>query len=162
MDFAKWLNIQEMANFTVPDEADFKMPCNKKEKDFGCKVGMIDMRFEDNPKTLDDNEKVLNNGSYFIAKIPMMNNLGGTGQYLVYSGMKDNPRLENNPLTLKKLQEPRQEKWLDGVKTVRHIMLPDNWWEKALMLDDEYDQIQKARGDFDGSRWSSAAMKDQA
>lgn len=162
MDFAKWLNIQEMANFTVPDEADFKMPCNKKEKDFGCKVGMVDMRFEDNPKTLDDEGHVLNNGSYFIAKIPVMNSLGGTGRYLVYSGHLTHPRLENNPLTLKKLQEPRREMVGDKMQTIRHIMLPDDWWHKALILDDEYDQIQKARGDSDGSRLANAAMRGQA
>lgn len=59
-----------MASFTLP----------KKISVFGKEYDAVDMQFEKEPKTLDKNGHVMNQGSKFFAKLPDSNN------YIVYDG----------------------------------------------------------------------------
>lgn len=60
----------EMASFSLPRRISI----------FGNKYDAIDMQFEKDPKTLDKNGHVMNQGSKFFAKVP------DSDSYIVYDG----------------------------------------------------------------------------
>lgn len=97
-------NYIEMASFTLPS------PIKIKDQ----KVGLIDMQFELEPVTFDDNGKVMNQGSKFIAKFPDRNS------YLIYDG---------DGYASISSEEEALELLNHGYKKI-----PDSWWEKARFL----------------------------
>lgn len=139
MNFTKWLLIQEMASFSIPPGVDFEIPCNHTEP-FGCRVGGIDMRFEDPPRTTDKNGKMLSQWSSFIGKIPKQNS------WLIYSG--GDPYLESNPQKIEQLKDSD------------YTLLPDDWWVKAEVLGKNTKPINYARGDIEGTRTAIGTTMD--
>ncbi len=172
MNFAEWLHINEMSSFTIPNGVDFEIPCNRQDRDFGCHVGALDMRFEDPPQTKDGFGRVLNQGSNFVGKIP------DTNDYLVYNGKAS---ISNNPKELiRKSREitpqlrhlfalaqqtapgPEREQIVDQLHAMQkhyYTMLPDNWWQKADILGKDYERISAAQGDIDGTRPASLGTR---
>jgi hypothetical protein len=102
MKFKKWF---EMASFTLPDSI----------KIGDKKFGAIDMQFELHPKTLNRDGTVMNQGSKFLAKIPVSKNyIGYDGQgyaFFVSAGK------------------------IESLIKSGYTKIPDNWWHKARFLD---------------------------
>lgn len=101
MDFRQFF---EMASFTLPHSIDVN----------GENITAIDMQFELEPKTINKNGKVMNQGSKFIAKIPNSNT------YLVYNG--EGYSFFSNKSELYDLLKNGYE------------LIPKNWWKKARFI----------------------------
>lgn len=111
MQFKKWLYLNEMASFSIPQSAKkFAVPkCDDPEENCGkCIVGALDMRFEDWMPNL-------NQGSKFYAQIP------DSDLVLIYHGWSEAEVISKSEM---------QEKKLQG-----YTSLPDEWWKEAEVLD---------------------------
>lgn len=97
---------REMASFSLPRKI------NINGKDY---VG-IDMMFEKEPKTLDKNGKVMNQGSKFFAKLPDQE------KYVVYDG--------------KGYSQFSSPKKIEIFTKLGYEKVPDNWHEKANMIEE--------------------------
>ena len=119
MEFKEWL-LKEMAHFTVPNNLNVQIPHNNKLE----KVIAFDMRFELPPAVLDKNSgKVMNQGSKFIAKIPL------TSYYLVYNGLEGIlPKLVN------------KNKIKDLIEA-GYNLLDNNWWRRALKIGNNWEPL---------------------
>ena len=104
MTFRQYL---EMASFTLP----------QKVKIGNDVVSAVDMQFEKYPQTRNEDGKVLNQGSKFIAKIPE------SSKYLVYNGEGFSEIVD-------------QENVLDFIKK-GFQKISNGWWKKALFIKNE-------------------------
>lgn len=95
---------QEMASFSLP----------RKINVGGNEYSGIDMQFEIEPKTLDRNGNVMNQGSKFFAKLPDSNN------YLVYDGHG-----------YSQFSSPSKE---DILIKMGYEKVPDGWHNKAVFI----------------------------
>jgi len=102
--FKEWLNINEMAAFSFP----FKLKIKGQEYD------LVDMKFEDEPKTIDRNGRVMNQGSKFFAKVPDSN------EYIAYDGKGYSQVLVASELA--------------GLIDKGYEKLPDDWHLKAKFI----------------------------
>lgn len=94
----------EMASFSLPN----KIIIGDKEYD------AIDMKFEDEPKTLDRYGHVMNQGSKFFAKLPNKN------RYIVYDGEGYSQFFSPNKIEI--------------LLKLGYEEVPDNWYEKAIFI----------------------------
>ena len=131
MNFQKWLNVQEMASFSVSAAEKAAIPCGR-VRGLPCKdaiIGAIDMRFE-GPPAYDPPFNKFNNGSKFIAKLPSSSN------YLVYHGGMQ-------PVEVIDAKE---------ATNLNYPEVPEYWYERAEVMDTNYNVIKPALGDFTGER----------
>jgi hypothetical protein len=103
MKFKSWF---EMASFTLPNSIKIN----------GQNYSAIDMQFELDPKTVNKDGKVMNQGSKFVARFPFED------KYLIYDG-QGNAGVFPKKQALRVLEDEEYEK------------IPDNWWVKAKFLD---------------------------
>jgi len=130
MHFNKWLLLNEMASFSLPQQGKkFALPgCNvPQEGDCGkCVVGALDMRFE-------DYKPGLNQGSKFHARIP------GSDMILVYHGWSESEVLPEDEFRKKQLQG--------------YADLPEDWWKYAQVLSyPDFEVCKPALHDETGER----------
>lgn len=97
----------EMASFSLP----------RKISIFGKEFNAIDMQFEKEPKTLDKNGHVMNQGSKFFAKLPDSNN------YIVYDGKG-----------YSQFSSPNK---IDILLKLGFYEDPEDWYKKADFILDE-------------------------
>lgn len=103
--FDSWKDLFEMASFSLPHSINIK----------GKEYSLVDMQFELEPKTLDLNGNVMNQGSKFFAKIP------DSSEYLVYNGEGYSDIV--NVQDAMRLQE------------LGYQRIPDNWYRKARFIE---------------------------
>jgi hypothetical protein len=106
--FADWLktkNLFEMASFSLPYKIEIK----------GKEYSLVDMQFELEPKTLDQNGNVMNQGSKFIARLP------DSKKYLVYNGEGYSDILSAQDAT--------------SLYKIGYQKIPDNWHKKARFIE---------------------------
>ncbi len=104
-NFNSWKNLFEMASFSLPYSIEIK----------GKEYSLVDMQFELEPKTLDVDGKVMNQGSKFIAKIP------DSANYLVYNG-EGYSDIVSGPDAIRLYELGYQR-------------IPDNWHKKARFIE---------------------------
>ena len=111
MKFKKWFS--EMAHVIVPSNVNLQEPCAAGQ----CRIGMMDMKFEEPPQVRDSNGRVLNQGSKFVFKQPDSELFGvvDQGQML--------PQLVNKQAAI------------DFVQNQGYVWVPDNWWKRAQAFD---------------------------
>lgn len=95
---------QEMASFSLP----------RKTSISGEEYNAVDMQFEIEPKTIDRNGNVMNQGSKFFAKLPDSEN------YIVYDGRG-----------YSQFSSPNKEEILIKQGYER---IPDDWHKKAVFI----------------------------
>jgi hypothetical protein len=136
MNFREWLILAEMASFSVPPQEKAAVPCGMiRVPGLPCKdgiIGAIDMRFE-GPPPYDPPFNRFGNFSKFIAKLP---GHGVPAQYLVYHG--------GHP--------PAQVMFEEKAKATGYPQVPDYWFERAELMDTDYNLIKPALGDHSGER----------
>lgn len=103
--FDTWKNLFEMASFSLPHSIEIK----------GKKYSLVDMQFELEPKTLDSDGNVMNQGSKFVAKIP------GSSNYIAYDGEGYSDILSQQEVV--RLYE------------IGYRRIPDNWYKKARFIE---------------------------
>ncbi len=141
MKFKRWL--AEMASFSIPPAEKVAVPCGMIHVPGGmpCKdgfIGALDMRFE-GPPAYESPFNKFNNGSKFIAKLPGI----VPTQYLVYhGGMEDTAVMPE-----------------DKAKAIGYPAVPDYWYERAEILDTDYNVAKPALGDHTGERQKMFAGK---
>jgi hypothetical protein len=139
MNFKKWFN--EMASFSLPNNAQFSIPCSavkiklprEVQEKFPCQdlpVTMIDFRFEGPPAYLPPFNG-FNNGSKFIAKLPE------SSEFLVYHGS-----FFREPEILVASQAQK----------LGYPQVPDDWFVRAELFGPNDQVIKPALGDFTGER----------
>jgi hypothetical protein len=145
MNFKNWLNLQEagtmasgvtgglgdVAPYKIPlgiglvrriwpyiiklkklkEMASFSLPIDVKDK----KYSAIDMQFELEPKTLDKDGHVMNQGSKFLAKIPDSNN------YIVYDGRGYARLASHSEVQL--------------LLNMGYDIISDDWYKKANLIE---------------------------
>lgn len=94
----------EMASFSLPS----RIKINGKEH------SLVDMQFELEPKTLDRNGRVMNQGSKFFAKIPE------SDRYLVYDGKGYSTTYSPSKIEL--------------LSKMGYEAVPDDWYKKARFV----------------------------
>lgn len=135
MKFKQWLQVTEMASFSVPPQQKLSIPCGMIKVpgiNLPCQerpIGALDMRFE-GPPPYDPPFNSFNNGSKFIAKIP------ASRDYLVYHG------------PFPPAEVMREEKALQ----LGYPKVPDYWYIRAEIFDTDYNLIKPALGDVTGER----------
>lgn len=97
---------QEMASFFLPRKVKIK------DKNYVA----IDMMFEKEPKTLDKNGKVMNQGSKFFAKLP------DEEKYIVYDGRGFTQFSSPNKIEI--------------LTKLGYERVPDDWHKKANMIEE--------------------------
>jgi len=102
--FKEWLRIDEMASFSFPFKIEIK----------GKEYSLVDMKFENEPKTYDRDGHVMNQGSKFLAKIPDSN------EYIVYDGKG-----------YSKVLLPSEVK---GLHQQGYELIPEDWYKKATFV----------------------------
>ena len=103
--FDSWKDLFEMASFSLPHPIQIG----------GKEYSLIDMQFELEPRTLDINGHVMNQGSKFVAKIPEGSN------YLVYNG--------EGYSDVVSAQEAMD------LQELGYKRIPDNWFRKARFIE---------------------------
>lgn len=104
INFKKFL---EMASFTLPQNIKIK------NQDYVA----VDMMFEKNPRTVNRNGKIMNQGSKFIAKIP------NSKKYLAYDGQGEAKIIPNEEAKILEIEKEYEK-------------IPNNWWKKARFINE--------------------------
>jgi len=159
MSFRNWIvnRYAEMASFSLRNRR-FTIPCRFIHMSgMPCKeeeVYALDMRFED-PGAYPSPYNELHQHSLFAALIP------GTKNYLVYHG-GDRPAeilsqteaikggylpLENNGINTNNGAESQQG----------YMLVPNDWYMHAHLLNKDYEEIKPAKADFTGMRTAALA-----
>jgi hypothetical protein len=162
MNFKRWLCVNEMASFSIPEKDRFVIPCgmvNMSVVKMPCEekpVGALDMRFE-GPPPYDHPYNKLNNGSKFAALIPR------STEYLVYNGTPMIPPLvlpepkavEMGFLPVKETPaggKPTIDRTPGAMSPKGYVLVPDYWYVRAELLGPDYEVIKPALGDVTGER----------
>lgn len=150
MNFKKWINLIEMAHFSVSANHGFFIPCDMCAG-VPCKggaIGAIDMRFED-PDAYPAPYNKLNNGSKFSALIPR------TKQYIVHHNHKDAEVLSEVDVIKMQYVPVKNNKIDHSVGSISdngYYLIPDSWYIHAELFGQDYKKIKSALADFNGKR----------
>jgi hypothetical protein len=98
---------KEMASFSLP----------RKIEILGKEYEAIDMQFEKEPKTLDKQGNVMNQGSKFFAKLP------NSDKYIVYDGEG-----------YSQFSSPNK---IEVLVKLGYEQIPEDWYKKALFIEPE-------------------------
>lgn len=155
MKFKDWIIGKvknEMASFSLRQDQ-FTIPCHfMTMKKLPCKeeeVYALDMRFED-PKAYPSPYNQLHQHSHFAALLP------GTTNYLVYHGGEQPAEVLPQGIAIKSEYLPMDNNGIDtssgATSTKGYVLVPNDWFVHALLMNKDYEEIKPALADFTGLR----------
>jgi len=147
MSFKSWLKLNEMPHFSVGGKMSvpcgavkagaggLKMPCIDKP------VGMIDMRFEDQPPPFNK----IGPMTKFAAQIP------GSTEYLIHHGSMHEPEVIMGDKALQMGYLPEDQS--PGAMSEKgYLLVPKDWFMYAMILDTDYNMIKPPLSVVTGKR----------